>query len=110
MIIIAYFVLKVLSFFPPFEIRRDFIVELWVSIRISSEGGNKVKSKNEPSLMTVVALLFCVITSVAAGTGLARLAPELNGWAAASYAIIAAIFIAISVVILVQIMSSLRDA
>ncbi len=69
-----------------------------------------MKSKNEPSFMTVVALLFCIVTSVAAGTGLAKLAPELNGWAAAGYAITAAIFIAISVVILMQIMSALRDA
>jgi hypothetical protein len=60
--------------------------------------------------MTVVAVLFTIVAGVAAGTGLSSLVSRLNGWAAAGYAIVAAIFIAISVVILMQIMSSLRDA
>jgi hypothetical protein len=69
-----------------------------------------VKSKNDLGLMTVVLVLFCVLTSAAAGNGLSALVSKLNGWAAAGYAIVAAVFIGIAVVVLMQIMSSLRDA
>jgi hypothetical protein len=69
-----------------------------------------VKSTSAPNFMTVVAVLFCIVASVAAGASLTSLAPKIGGWAAAAYAIVAAIFVGISVVIVVQIMSSMRDA
>jgi hypothetical protein len=60
--------------------------------------------------MTVVAVIFCIVASVAAGESLTELGPKIGGWAAAAYAIVAAIFIGMAIVIVVQIMSSLRDA
>jgi hypothetical protein len=69
-----------------------------------------VKSTNEPSFMTLVAVLFCIVASAAAGVSLTALGPKIGGWAAAAYAVVAAIFVGISIVIVVQIMSSLRNA
>jgi hypothetical protein len=66
--------------------------------------------KSGPDFLAVVAVLFCVVASFAAGESLTALAPKIGGWAAASYSIVAAVFIGIAVVIVVQIMSSLRDA
>ncbi len=69
-----------------------------------------MKPKNEPNFMTVVGVLFAIVASIAAGVNLSSLAPKIGGWAAAGYAIVAAIFVALAIVIVVQIMSSLRDA
>ncbi len=69
-----------------------------------------MKLKNEPNFMTVVAVLFCIVASVAGGESLKTLAPKIGAWAAVGYAIVAAIFIGVAIVIVIQIMSSLRDA
>jgi hypothetical protein len=69
-----------------------------------------VESKNAPSFMTIVAVLFSLVASFAGAMSLKSLAPKIGGWGAAAYAIVAAIFIGIAVVIIVQIMSSVRDS
>ncbi len=69
-----------------------------------------MKSKNKPNFMSVVAVLFCLVASIAAGESLKALAPNIGGWASAAYALVAALFVGLAVVIVVQIMSSLRDA
>jgi hypothetical protein len=92
-----------------FEIKWPFVVK-WSVFKHLPAGGRKVKSTNAPSFMTVVAVIFCIVASVAAGESLTELGPKIGGWAAAAYAVVAAIFVGIAIVILVQIMSSLRDA
>jgi hypothetical protein len=86
-----------------------FVVK-WSVFKHLPAGGKNVKSTNEPSFMTVVAVLFCIVASVAAGVSLTALAPKIGGWAGAAYAVVAAIFVGIAIVIVVQIMSSLRNA
>jgi hypothetical protein len=92
-----------------FEIKWPFVVK-WSIFEHLPAGGRKVNSKNAPSFMTVVAVIFCIVASVAAGESLTELGPKIGGWAAAAYAVVAAIFVGIAIIIVVQIMSSLRDA
>ncbi len=65
-------------------------------------------SKNDISWITIVVTIFCVMASIGAGLNLQRLADRLSGAQAVGYWLVAGIFIALSAVILAQVLSALR--
>jgi hypothetical protein len=64
-----------------------------------------VESKNKVSGVAIFLIAFSVLTSIAGAFSLEQIIPHLKGWQAGAYAGAAGIFIALTAVILVQILS-----
>ncbi len=64
-----------------------------------------MESKNQANGLAILLIAFCVLASVAGAFSLEEILPNLHGWQAGAYAAAAGIFIALTAVILTQILS-----
>jgi hypothetical protein len=64
-----------------------------------------VESKNKASGLAIFLIAFCLLVSIAGAFSLEQIMPHLAGWQAGAYAAAAGIFIALTAVILTQILS-----
>jgi hypothetical protein len=63
-----------------------------------------MESKNRVNGSAIFLIAFSVLTSIAGAFSLQQLVPHLNRWQVACYAIAAGVFIALTAVILTQIL------
>jgi hypothetical protein len=69
-----------------------------------------VGSKNDFNWMTVILLAaFCILGSFGGGVSIRGLVEHHSGWGAAGLGVSAGIFIAISAVLIKQVLASLQD-
>jgi hypothetical protein len=68
------------------------------------KGGYHVESNNKANGTAIILIAFSILTSIAGAFSLTHLLPLLNRWQIAGYAIVAGIFIAVTAVILTQIL------
>jgi len=68
-----------------------------------------VKPKNEASLKSLIVGAVCIIMGAAAGISLHEIVSRLSGWQAVGYVLVSGIFIALTAVILDQILSFFLD-
>ncbi len=64
-----------------------------------------MESKNKASGVAIFLIAFSVLTSIAGAFTLDQIMPHLKGWQAGAYAAAAGVFIALTAVILTQILS-----
>jgi hypothetical protein len=68
-----------------------------------------MESKNRDSWISIVALIFTLLAALGAGFSLSKMMPHIQPWQAPLYAIVGGIFIALSDVILIQVLSSFQN-
>lgn len=68
-----------------------------------------MKPENEANLTSLVVGAVCIIMGAAAGISLHEIVSRLSGWQDAGYVLVAGIFIALTAVILNQILSFFFD-
>lgn len=68
-----------------------------------------MESYNRDSWVSLVAILFTVLAALGGGFSLQAMMPHIHMWQAPIYAVVGGIFIAISDVILVQVLSSFQN-
>ncbi len=64
-----------------------------------------MESKNKAGGLALFLIAFCVLVSIAGAFSLQQIMPHLAGWQAGAYAAAAGIFIALTIVIVTQILS-----
>ena len=65
--------------------------------------------KNRDSWVSIVAIFFTLLAALGGGFSLQAMMPHIHTWQAPIYAIVGGIFIAISDVILIQVLSSFKS-
>lgn len=68
-----------------------------------------MESKNRDSWVSIVVLIFTLAAALGGGFSLRNMLPHIQAWQAPVYAIVGGIFIAVSDVILVQVLSSFQS-
>ena len=68
-----------------------------------------MESKSSLNWVTIVVGLFCLLGSFGAGRNIQWLIHRINGFQAVGYALVGGIFIAISAVVLTQVLQSLSE-
>lgn len=68
-----------------------------------------MKSENDLGKESIIVMFFCLLASLGAGFSLKGIVPGISGWQALAFAVGAGIFIAISAVLLYQLLVSLRE-
>jgi len=68
-----------------------------------------MKPKNEANITTLIVSLVCIIMAAAAAISLHPIVSHLNGWQGVGYVLVAGIFIALTGVIVNQILSFFYD-
>jgi hypothetical protein len=69
-----------------------------------------MESKNRDSWISIVVLIFTLAAVLGGGFSLSHMMRHIQTWQAPLYAIVGGIFIAITDIILVQVLSSYQDA
>jgi hypothetical protein len=64
-------------------------------------------SKNSLNWVTIVGGLFCILGSFGAGLSIRGIVQHINGFQAVGYVLVGGIFIAISALVITQVLSSL---
>lgn len=67
-----------------------------------------MESANRDSWVSIVVIIFTLAAALGGGFSIRNMLPHIHAWQAPLYAIVGGIFIAISDVILVQVLSSFQ--
>ncbi len=64
-----------------------------------------MESKNQANGLAILLIVFCILVSILGALSLQQIMPHLAGWQAGAYAAAAGIFIALTLIIVTQILS-----